>query len=101
MYIAWAEQGIVGRGVLVDYHGWRTSAEGQERSKVKDYDSFKSVGIPLEDLQACLEAQGTELKFGDILFIRSGKRELSFTHPLNIHLLNYLLTCLHPFTHTL
>lgn len=69
---AWAEQGIVGRGVLIDYHGWRTSPEGQARSKVKDYDSFETVAIPLEDLQACLEAQGTELKFGDILFIRSG-----------------------------
>ncbi|RWA08771.1 hypothetical protein EKO27_g6341 [Xylaria grammica] len=69
---AWAEQGIVGRGVLVDYHGWRTSPEGQTQSKVKDYDSFQSVSIPLEDLQACLKAQGTELKFGDILFIRSG-----------------------------
>ncbi|KAJ2965802.1 hypothetical protein NUW58_g10816 [Xylaria curta] len=70
---AWSEQGIVGRGVLIDYHGWRTSPEGQAQSKVKDYDSFESVSIPLEDLQACLKAQGTELKFGDILFIRSGK----------------------------
>ncbi|KAI1358266.1 hypothetical protein F5Y08DRAFT_322220 [Xylaria arbuscula] len=69
---AWAEQGIVGRGVLVDYHSWRTSPEGQKQAKLKDYDSFKSVAIPLEDLQACLRAQGTELKFGDILFIRSG-----------------------------
>ncbi|TGJ81973.1 hypothetical protein E0Z10_g6785 [Xylaria hypoxylon] len=69
---AWAEQGIVGRGVLVDYHGWRASPEGQTQSKVKEYDSFESVSIPLEDLQACLKAQGTELKFGDILFIRSG-----------------------------
>ncbi|KAI3323260.1 hypothetical protein HD806DRAFT_535748 [Xylariaceae sp. AK1471] len=69
---AWSEQGIVGRGVLVDYHGWRTSPDGQAQSKVKDYDSFESSSIPLEDLQACLRAQGTELKFGDILFIRSG-----------------------------
>lgn len=63
----------MGRGVLVDYHGWRTSPEGQAQSKVKDYDSFESVSIPVEDLQACLKTQGTELKFGDILFIRSGK----------------------------
>ncbi|KAI0398321.1 hypothetical protein F5Y17DRAFT_464258 [Xylariaceae sp. FL0594] len=69
---AWSEQGIVGRGVLLDYHGWRTSPDGRARSKVKEYDSFDSVAIPLEDLQACLEAQGTELRFGDILFIRSG-----------------------------
>ncbi|KAI1108014.1 hypothetical protein F5Y14DRAFT_457511, partial [Nemania sp. NC0429] len=69
---AWAEQGIVGRGVLVDYHSWRTSPEGQAQSKVKNYDSFESVSIPVSDLEACLKAQGTELKFGDILFIRSG-----------------------------
>ncbi|GAP91736.2 hypothetical protein SAMD00023353_7400380 [Rosellinia necatrix] len=69
---AWSEQGIVGRGVLIDWHGWRASPDGQARSKVKDYDSFESVAIPLEDLQACLEAQGTELKFGDILFTRTG-----------------------------
>ncbi|KAI1824768.1 hypothetical protein F4861DRAFT_234385 [Xylaria intraflava] len=69
---AWAEQGIVGRGVLVDYHSWRNSPEGQAQSKVKEYNSFATVPIPLEDLQACLKSQGTELKFGDILFIRSG-----------------------------
>lgn len=65
---AWAEQGIVGRGILVDYHGWRTSQGDNFRA----YDSFDSVAIPLVDLKACLEAQGTEVKFGDILFIRSG-----------------------------
>ncbi|KAI0192148.1 hypothetical protein F4808DRAFT_453546 [Astrocystis sublimbata] len=68
----WAEQGIVGRGVLVDYHSWRTSPDGQARSKVTNYDPFVSHAIPLDDLKACLKAQGTELKFGDILFIRSG-----------------------------
>ncbi|KAI1648158.1 uncharacterized protein F4817DRAFT_74502 [Daldinia loculata] len=66
---AWAEQGIVGRGVLVDYHSWRLA---QPAANLKPYDPFKSDAIPLEDLQACLAAQGTEVKFGDILFIRSG-----------------------------
>ncbi|KAI0470896.1 hypothetical protein GGR56DRAFT_682962 [Xylariaceae sp. FL0804] len=64
---AWARQGIIGRGVLIDYHGWRTA-----QSEVKPYDPFASDAIPLADLKACLEAQGTELKFGDVLFIRSG-----------------------------
>ncbi|KAH9901986.1 hypothetical protein F4778DRAFT_135115 [Xylariomycetidae sp. FL2044] len=64
---AWAEHGIVGRGILVDYHSWRTS-----QSEVRAYDSFDSSSIPLSDLKACLEAQGTEVKFGDILIIRSG-----------------------------
>ncbi|KAI1332083.1 hypothetical protein F5Y16DRAFT_394784 [Xylariaceae sp. FL0255] len=69
---AWAEQGIVGRGVLIDWEGWRQSPEGQAQSKVKNYDSFETTVIPLEDLQACLKAQGTELKFGDIMIVRSG-----------------------------
>ncbi|KAI1864853.1 uncharacterized protein JN550_008673 [Neoarthrinium moseri] len=64
---AWSEQGIVGRGVLVDYHSWR-EAQGE----VKSNDLFASTPIPLDDLKACLQSQGTELKFGDILFIRSG-----------------------------
>ncbi|KAK7967390.1 uncharacterized protein PG986_001667 [Apiospora aurea] len=66
---AWAEQGIVGRGILVDYHSWRTS---QPDGKVSTYDSFDSTSISVADLKACLDAQGTEVKFGDILFIRSG-----------------------------
>jgi hypothetical protein len=36
------------------------------------YDAFESSPIPLEHLTATLEAQGTKLKFGDILIIRSG-----------------------------
>ncbi|KAI2633872.1 hypothetical protein GGS21DRAFT_116778 [Xylaria nigripes] len=68
----WTDQGIVGRGVLIDYHGWRTSPEGQAQSKMQNYDPFVADSIPLQDLQACLKAQGTEPKFGDILFIRTG-----------------------------
>ena len=61
----------MGRGVLVDYHGWRTSQGAGFRA----YDAFESVAIPLADLQACLAAQGTEVKFGDVLFIRSGQSQ--------------------------
>lgn len=66
---AWSEQGIVGRGVLVDYHSWRAS---QGSSDVAAYDAFDSTPIPLADLQACLAAQGTKVRFGDILLVRSG-----------------------------
>jgi hypothetical protein len=62
---AWSEKGIVGRGVLVDYHTWRLANDIQ-------YDSFKADSIPLKHLKAVLESQGTQLKFGDILLIRSG-----------------------------
>lgn len=62
-----AEHGIVGRGVLIDYHSWR---EAQE--PIITYDAFKAGSIPLEHLLAAAKSQGTEIKFGDILFIRSG-----------------------------
>ncbi|KAM0689212.1 hypothetical protein Q7P36_011289 [Cladosporium allicinum] len=62
---AWSEQGIVGRGVLLDYHEWRLS---QNRS----HDAFATSSISLADLKAVAEAQGTEIRFGDILLVRSG-----------------------------
>ncbi|KAI5924727.1 hypothetical protein F4810DRAFT_663092 [Camillea tinctor] len=65
---AWAEQGIIGRAILIDYHGWRES----QGVAAKPFDSFATSPIPLEDLKACLAAQGTEVKFGDILFVRTG-----------------------------
>lgn len=36
------------------------------------YDPFARDSIPVADLQACLKAQGTEVKFGDILITRTG-----------------------------
>jgi hypothetical protein len=55
----------VGRGVLLDYHSWRVANN-------VPYEPFKTGSIPLDHLKAVLESQGTELKFGDILIIRSG-----------------------------
>ncbi|KAJ5007166.1 hypothetical protein K4K57_010896 [Colletotrichum sp. SAR 10_99] len=57
--------GIQGRGVLVDYHSWRLSQN-------ISYDPFAHDSIPASELQACLEAQGTEVRFGDILIVRTG-----------------------------
>ena len=70
MTLAWTEKGIVGRGILVDYHSWRLE---QTDPAYKNFDAFETSPVPLEDLKACLAAQGTEVKFGDILIIRSGK----------------------------
>jgi hypothetical protein len=61
----WSEKGIVGRGILVDYHSW-AEANGIHK------DVFETNAITLEHLKAALEAQGTEVKFADILIIRSG-----------------------------
>lgn len=63
---AWAERGIVGRGILVDWEAWRV-AQGRQ------FDHFSASAIPLSDLLACLRAQNdTVPRFGDILIIRSG-----------------------------
>jgi hypothetical protein len=70
IHVAMAENGIVGRGVLLDYHSWR-----QKHNINPSYDAFKTSPIPLEHLQAVAKDQGVEFKFGDILFIRSGMFE--------------------------
>ncbi|KAK3350983.1 hypothetical protein B0H65DRAFT_456590 [Neurospora tetraspora] len=71
---AWAQKGMVGRGVLVDHHSWRLEQikKPNPDPRLVNFDHFATTPIPLEDIQACLESQGTEIKFGDILFIRSG-----------------------------
>lgn len=63
-----AEQGIVGRGVLLDYHSWRLA-----QTPPIPYNSFGRDSIPLKHLIMVAESQGTSFKFGDILLIRSGK----------------------------
>ncbi|KAK6365540.1 hypothetical protein LTS17_011259 [Exophiala oligosperma] len=59
---AWAEHGIAGRGVLIDY--WDYAG--------KSYDPITTHRIPLKDVQACAKAQGVEFQYGDLLLIRSG-----------------------------
>lgn len=62
-----AEQGIVGRGILLDFHSWRLAQDPPP-----PYDPFKRGSMPLSDLLAVAKAQDTEIIFGDILIIRSG-----------------------------
>jgi len=62
---AWCAQGIVGRGVLLDYYAWRIKGG-------KPYEVLSTHAITVEELKACAEAQGTEIKQGDVLFVRSG-----------------------------
>ncbi|KAG6356670.1 hypothetical protein INS49_014544 [Diaporthe citri] len=66
---AFAEKGIVGRGILVDLYSWR---QKQDDPALKEFNCFETSSIPLKDIKACLAAQGTEVKFGDILFTRTG-----------------------------
>lgn len=60
------EQGIVGRGVLLDYYSWRLAQDHIP------YEAYETRSIPLAHLKATAKAQGTEIKFGDVLFVRSG-----------------------------
>jgi len=62
-----AEQGIVGRGILLDYHTWRLA-----QNPPIPYSSFTRSSIPLSHLLAVAAAQKTDIHFGDILLIRSG-----------------------------
>jgi len=63
---AWSEKGIIGRGILLDYEAWRQ----EHNHPLKD--AFKSGAITLSELKAVAEWEGVEIKFGDILIIRSG-----------------------------
>ncbi|KAG9600511.1 hypothetical protein KCU77_g3280, partial [Aureobasidium melanogenum] len=62
---AWCKKGVVGRGVLLDY------ARYADSRGIK-YDPLGSQAIPLAELRACAEHQGTTFKEGDILMIRFG-----------------------------
>ncbi|KJX97369.1 hypothetical protein TI39_contig502g00002 [Zymoseptoria brevis] len=62
---AWAEKGIVGRGILLDYHAWR------QKNNVS-HSAFETGSISAETLRQVAKDQGTEIKFGDILLLRSG-----------------------------
>lgn len=73
----WAEHGIAGRGVLLDY---RSYAHAHNIT----YDPYTSHRISFAELQACGKwqgidirpaSQGGDIKIGDILFIRSGWKE--------------------------
>ncbi|KAK5045501.1 hypothetical protein LTR84_009119 [Exophiala bonariae] len=59
---AWAEHGIAGRGILIDYWGYTG----------KSYDPITTHRISLEDIHACAKSQGLQFQYGDLLFIRSG-----------------------------
>ena len=71
----WAQQGIVGRGVLADVASF--AAPGSPGAQYGlalpgGYDPFTRVAIRPEDLAGALRAQGTELRPGDILCVRTG-----------------------------
>lgn len=70
----WAEHGIAGRGVLIDYKGYADK-------KGIEYDIYSRHAISWDELFAAGKdqgidirpaAQGGDIKIGDLLFVRSG-----------------------------
>jgi len=61
----WAEKGIVGRGVLLDYKAWAQAHN-------MDYSAITQHHITAQQLDQVVKYQGTELRQGDLLFIRTG-----------------------------
>ncbi|OAL27838.1 hypothetical protein AYO20_09691 [Fonsecaea nubica] len=66
---SWVQNGsIAGRGVLLDYYSYA-------RSQGNNYELIgqkANYSISVAELKACAAAQGTELRQGDILLVRSG-----------------------------
>ncbi|MGW4335405.1 cyclase family protein [Rhodococcus koreensis] len=58
----WSDQGVVGRGVLVDVR----------RHSTRSYDPFDFVTFSVDDLMEVLDRQNTVVRPGDILCIRFG-----------------------------
>lgn len=61
----WARRGIAGRGVLVDIGRWR-EAQG------RPLDCGAADVITPDDVLACIADQGTEVRTGDVLLLRTG-----------------------------
>lgn len=60
-----AERGVIGRGVLIDVARHR-------RGSVDGYRPDRRMPIGVTDLEDVLSAQGTELRPGDVLLLRTG-----------------------------
>ncbi|KAK7740866.1 hypothetical protein SLS62_010963 [Diatrype stigma] len=60
--------GLVARGVLLDYRAYA-------RAKGIEYTPFSRHAITVADLEAIAAHQGTEIRRGDVLFVRSGFSE--------------------------
>ncbi len=79
----WVEHGIAGRAILLDYRSYA------HKNGIK-YDPFAYHAISFKELQKCgtaqgldirPEAQGGDIKIGDILLIRSGFVEEYHSQP--------------------
>ncbi|CAK7231641.1 hypothetical protein SBRCBS47491_007999 [Sporothrix bragantina] len=63
---AWSNQGIVGRGVLIDF------ASYAKRHNITGYDAAARSEISLEQIEAVAKESGIVFQSGDILILRTG-----------------------------
>lgn len=64
----WARRGLAGRGVLLDIpRHWAATG--------RIFDAGTDSRITVEDLEVCREAQGVEIRTGDVLLVRTGWQE--------------------------
>lgn len=68
----WAEKGIVGRGVLLDFYSW-----AQQRKP--SYNPLGTSAITMDDILTLIAEKNIQTQPGDILFLRTGKLPLSLT----------------------
>lgn len=61
----WAREGIVGRGVLIDYASWA------ERNGIR-YSTFSQHEVRLSDMEQIAKESGIVFRPADILFVRIG-----------------------------
>jgi Putative cyclase len=76
----WAERGIVGRGVLLDYRYLPISFPDDSSWALKNGNKYGPCSAPAHristaDLDKVAKEQGVELRLGDILFLRTGYTE--------------------------
>ena len=64
-HVAWAKQGIVGRGVLIDFVSYA------QRNKIK-YDPLDYYAVPLKVAKEIAAESNFSFQAGDIIFLRTG-----------------------------
>lgn len=67
----WDAQGIVGRGVLIDYYSWASE-------NLIEYDPVSNHAIDLDHIKKIISEKNIALQRGDILFLRTGKSWTGF-----------------------
>jgi kynurenine formamidase len=61
----WAQEGIAGRGVLLDYASWA-------KEKGKKFSTMDNFGISVDELNQVCDWYNVKIEPGDILFLRIG-----------------------------